>query len=428
MKNLWHPFTQMKDQSFPEVLSAKGLNLYLKDGKVLKDMISSWWVILHGHCEESISEAIAMQAKQLEQVIFANFSHLPAKELTSLLQEFLPEELNSFFFSDNGSTAVEVALKMAYQYHLNIGNHDKKEFIAFEGAYHGDTIGAMSVGSRSMFSKPFNPLLFDVKRVSFPSTFENDPDRKQKEKNSIQHVEKLLSTHQIAALIIEPLIQGAAGMRICSIEYLQTLSKLCKKYDTIVIYDEVMTGFGRTGELFSFIKAKTVPDIVCVSKGITGGFIPLGLTIASETIYKGFLSDDPLKAFYHGHSYTANPIACQAAIASLKLLKEKPLYKEIESWHRKYIQMLSSLPFIKNIRVVGTMMAFDIFAEDEGYLSTIGKRLQKNLYEKGIYIRPLGNTIYLLPPYCIKKEELEEVYTRLKESMESIFSSKSFKN
>ncbi|MEX2639475.1 MAG: adenosylmethionine--8-amino-7-oxononanoate transaminase [Balneolales bacterium] len=413
--SIWHPFTQMKTAEPPlKVLSGKGLWLELEGGQHIMDLISSWWVNLHGHSHPDIAKAIYDQSLNLEHVIFAGFTHDPAEQLSARLLPHLPDNLDHIFFSDNGSTAVEVALKMAWQYWANRGDTGRKTFIGFEGSYHGDTLGAMSAGSRSIFSQVFGKLMFDAEYVPYPSTFLNDPDVEQKEADCLRAVSNLLlkDPERYAGLIIEPLVQGAGGMRMCRPEFLQKLDRVLKDHQILLIYDEVMTGFGRTGDWFASIKSQTQPDLMCLSKGITGGFLPLSVTACNEEIYQAFYSDDPLKTLYHGHSYTANPLGCAAGLASLSLLEEDPgRFRNMHHEHLGFAHELADSPVAKNIRLCGTILAMDIVTGDEeGYLNQVSGTIKKLALERNMLLRPLGNTLYLMPPYCITSDELQRVY------------------
>ncbi|MFT4553300.1 MAG: adenosylmethionine-8-amino-7-oxononanoate aminotransferase [Chlamydiales bacterium] len=412
---VWHPNTQKRFQEVPKkIKSAHGAYLEIEDGQKVLDMTCSWWVTLHGHTQPEIAEAIYKQALSFEQVLFANFTHEPAIELSRGLLRHLPDHFAKVFFSDNGSTAVEVALKMAFQYWQNKGEKKRSRFLSFENAYHGDTVGAMSVSSRSIFTNVFEPLLFDVDQVPFPSTFDNDPDVEEKEQQCLEAFRTLVQKNkgEYAAFIMEPLIQGAAGMRMCRPEFLRALEAITKEEDILTIYDEVFVGFGRTGELFACSKAQTTPDIICLSKGITGGFLPLSATICSENIYEAFYQDDPMKTFFHGHSYMANPLGCAAGVASLKLLEDNPnAFQRLEVLHRLYSKVLQNNPRVQQLRFCGSIVAFDVITEeDDGYMNAVSVVLREKCMEKGVYIRPLGNTVYLVPPYCITEEELASVY------------------
>ena len=413
--SIWRPFTQMLDAEQPlMVKSGSGEFLELQDGRKIVDCISSWWVNLHGHARPEIADAIAEQARTLEQVIFAGFTHEPAEKLAANLLTVLPQKLRHLFFSDNGSTAVEVALKMAFQYWLNQGK-TKNKFIAFDGGYHGDTAGSMSIGQGSPFWTSFQPLLFSIELAPFPSTFEMDDKVHEKEKESLDCLRRILETEtdSVAAICIEPLIQGAGGMRFCRSEFLGELRKLADEFDVLLIFDEVMTGFGRTGEWFASNKSTVQPDIICLSKGITGGFLPLSVTGCSSKIYDAFLSKGHDKTFFHGHSYTANPLACAAANASFDLLKRNPeVFSLMEKRHRKFAQTyLGECKSIKNQRFCGTIFAAEIFtAESDGYFNTVAASMKKDFINRGFLIRPLGNTVYLMPPYCISDECLSGAY------------------
>lgn len=410
--HLWHPYTQAKTAPEPlKVKSAQGAWLQLEDNSRLLDCISSWWVTLHGHAQPEIAAAIYQQAKQLEQVIFAGFTHDPAEQLADALIEILPAPLNRVFFSDNGSTAVEVALKMAYQYWQNQGK-SRHKFLAFEGGYHGDTVGTMSASARSLFSQVFADLLFEVEFVPFPATHWGDRDVEQREAAAIAAIEQKLRSGEYAAMIIEPLVQGAGGMRMCRPEFLQAVRQTTQDWATLLIADEVMTGFGRTGDWFACRKAAIAPDLICLSKGLTGGFLPMSVTVCTEAIYDAFYSDDPIKTLYHGHSYTANPLGCAAAIASLNLLKQNPsAFKDMEAKHRLHLSALEGDRRVEKLRVMGTIAALDIVTDDRsGYLNQIGLRVRQQAIEHQLLLRPLGNVFYLMPPYCITDEELAFIY------------------
>jgi adenosylmethionine---8-amino-7-oxononanoate aminotransferase len=416
--HIWHPYTQAKTAAEPiEVKSAQGLWLELADGRKLADCISSWWVNLHGHAHPQIVEAIAQQAAQLEHVIFAGFTHEPAQQLATQLVARLPENLTRVFYSDNGSTAVEIALKMAYQYWANC-EAPRRRFMAFEGAYHGDMFGTMSVGARSIFSDVFQDLLFDVDFCPYPDTWDGDKDVLEKEAACLAVIRAKLSTGDncYAGIIIEPLVQGVAGMRMCRTEFLQQLRDLATEFDTLLIFDEVMTGFGRTGADFACNQAQVTPDLICLSKGITGGFLPLAVTIATEEIYNSFYSDDPTKTLYHGHSYTANPLGCAAALASLALLAQnEPVYTQMEQWHRQHLtELANKYPQLTKLRVMGTIAAIDINNQDKaGYLNHVGRKIGHHAISLGVLLRPLGNVLYLMPPYCITATELAWVYRQI---------------
>lgn len=415
--NIWHPFTIQKGSVDPlKVVSGEGLWLELENGQRIADCISSWWVNIHGHAHPVMVDAIYEQAQKLEHVLFANFTHDPAEKVAETLAKKLPGKLNRVFYSDNGSTAVEVALKMAVQHWQNKGEK-RTRFIAFDGAYHGDTFGAMSAGARTVFSNVFNDMLFDVGFVEYPETWEDDPSAAEKEDRAIEVIEKLLVENpgEYAGIIIEPLVQGAGGMRMCREEFLQKLHWVHRQFDTLLIFDEVMTGFGRTGEWFASKRAQVEPDIICLAKGLTGGFLPLSVTVCSDEIYQSFYSDDPVKTFWHGHSYTANPLGCAAAVASLNLLeKTEERFQKMEEKHQNRLERFSETGYVEKIRVKGTIAAFDIKNEEEtGYLNSVSKTIKEKCIGKNLLLRPLGNTVYLMPPYCITDDELDWVYDQV---------------
>ncbi|GFQ99998.1 adenosylmethionine-8-amino-7-oxononanoate aminotransferase [Trichonephila clavata] len=412
-KIIWHPFTQEKVAELPiAIKKAQGSYLYDENSKPYLDLISSWWVNLHGHAHPKIARAIYEQSMTLEHVIFAGFTHEPAVTLCEKLKTLLPDKLSRFFFSDNGSTTVEVALKMAYQYWWNQGNRERTTFLSFEGGYHGDTFGAMSVGVKSGFHDAFSNLLFSVLTVPFPETWDEDEEIENKEEHSLKVLEGHLraGSRKIAALILEPLVQGASGMRMCRPEFVRKVVNLVRQHGILIICDEVMTGFGRTGTYFALEQTQIVPDFLCISKGLTGGFLPLALTITTEEVYSAFLSEHFTKAFAHGHSYTANPLGCAAAIASLDLLVKHDTMesiKRIHSIHKKELANLSeACKNVERARVTGTIAAFDVHD---------AQTLKIKFLEQGLLIRPLGNSVYLLPPYSISTFELEEAYNKIRD-------------
>ena len=416
--HLWHPTTQVATSPVPlEVRSARGCVLELQDGRQLIDGISSWWVTLHGHAEPSIAAAIGRQALQLEQVIFANFSHQPAEQLATRLAALTG--LERLFFSDNGSTAVEVALKIAWQWWRNQGS-DRRRLIAFEGAYHGDTFGAMAVGDRSIFTAPYEELLFDVARISWPHTHWGDESVEAREAQALLQLEQALAV-PTAAVILEPLIQGAAGMHMVRPSFLRAVQERVQAQGALLIADEVMTGFGRTGSLFACQRSGLQPDLMALSKGLTGGFLPMGVTMASERLYRGFISETPAQTFFHGHSFTANPLGCAAALASLDLLQHNPeRYQQFDARHIPLLEELAQHPLVKRIRGQGTVAAFELDAGSTSYLNPIGKQLQRHCLDQGVYVRPLGNVVYLLPPLSISAAQLEQCYAAIRSALEAL--------
>lgn len=418
---IWHPMTQHAVMP-PEIFidRAEGAHLHTKDGRKIIDGISSWWVNTHGHCHPKIVKAVQDQAEKLEQVIFAGFTHAPAEKLTQKLLQTtrasLGRHLEFVFYSDSGSTAVEVALKMAIGYFKNTGA-PRTKVVALEGGYHGDTFGAMSAGARGVFTESYEHFLFDVEHLPFPSRGE--------EFKTIEHFEKLLKREggNIAALILEPLVQGASGMKTYSPEVLKRLHELCKQYGALLIADEVMTGFGRTGTMFACEQAGIAPDLLCLSKGLTGGFLPMGATLASKAIYEAFYRDDRSKAFFHSTSFTANPMACAAALASLEIWDEEPVMESlhrIEKSHRRAAGWFSARADVAEVRVIGTVFALDMYDSVNGYLSPIGPEIYEFMLENDVLLRPIGNCVYILPPYCIEEQDLERIYETLWRSLDSI--------
>lgn len=384
---------------------AEGVNLFTSGGKKIIDCISSWWVNIHGHSHPYLAEAIAKQAAQLEHVIFAGFTHEPAITLAERLLEILPENQQKVFFSDNGSTSVEVAMKMAFQYFYNQGI-SKKRIIAIDGAYHGDTFGAMSVGERGPFTAPFDPYLFQVDFVDFPTA--------EKEEAVWQHFRELIATGEVAAFIFEPIVQGASGMRFYARELLDKMIALAQANEVICIADEVMTGFGRLGTLFAADLLENKADIFCLSKGLTGGAIAMGVTTCTDRIQSAYRSNDLMKTFFHGHSFTANPITCAVANASLDLLLT-PAYEANCSRLRRHYQAMSDdlkgHAMVRNVRTIGTILAFELNTEkDTCYFNEARHHLYPYFIKKGLLLRPLGNVIYLIPPYVISDEDLDYIH------------------
>lgn len=401
---VWHPFTQVKIEQQPLLVThAIDATLIAADGSTYLDCNSSWWVNVHGHGNEHISDALQDQFHQIDHVIFAGVTHKKAIELAKRVSEKLANNLNKVFFSDNGSTAVEVALKMAIQYWHNMGEK-RNRILAIEGAYHGDTFGAMSVGERDCFNVPFEPFFFDVDFLPFP-TLEN-------EKDVLAQAESLLITNEFSCLILEPLVQGSAGMRMYSSEFLSKLTAIAKRHGVLVIFDEVMTAWGRTGKLFAFQHSTAAPDIICLSKGLTGGVLPLGLTVATEQIFNAFLSDERAKAFLHGHSFTGNPLACAAACASLDLFENESTWNQITAISERnhhFCKEIKSNPKIKEIRSLGTILAIELNDEKSGYFSDKKELAYRYFLKNGLLLRPLGNVIFINPPYCLTKKEHEKI-------------------
>lgn len=401
---VWHPFTQMQTAFDPiPIVKAKGSYLFAESGERYLDAISSWWVNLHGHAHPYIAEKIAEQARNLEHLIFADFTHAPAVDLAERLINLLPGNMSKIFYSDNGSTAVEVALKMCLQYWHNQGK-EKTKIICLKHSYHGDTFGAMSAAGKNSFNKPFWRHLFDVEQID-PSSFEQ--------------LKTILDTGKVACFIFEPLILGAGGMCIYPAEHLNELIKICKQYDVLTIADEVMTGFGRTGSLFACEKLQHTPDLFCLSKGLTGGFLPLGVTTCQQKIYDAFLSPHLLDAFLHGHSYTANPIACVSALASLDLLEDNYMQrKRIELSHAQFCSEWKNHPKLLRCESLGTILVLEYHTPNASYFNPLRDRLYRFFLDSNILLRPLGNVVYVMPPYCIQEDELQRVYKTLIQTLE----------
>ena len=407
---VWHPFTQMKNADEPlEVIKAEKTILYTADGKKYIDCNSSWWVNVHGHGHPHIGKAISEQYSKIDHVIFAGATHSKAVELAERIVNLLPKnQFHKVFFSDDGSTSVEVALKMVFQYWYN-KNEPKKRILALDGAYHGDTFGAMAIGQRGYFNEPFEHFFFNVDQLDFPTP--------EKEEELLLKAEKLFNTKEFAAIIVEPIIQGSAGMRTYSVSWLNKIVTLAKEHNVLVIFDEVMTAWGRTGKLFAMNHCNVVPDIVCLSKGLTGGVLPLGLTVTNDKIYDAFLSEEKTKALLHGHSFTGNPLVCAAACASLDLFEEKETWIKIDticSQNKEFLQKIKEHKSIKEIRICGTILAIEInTGEGNSYFSNIRDIAYKYFLNKGLLLRPLGNVIFINPPYSITEQEINKVYTEI---------------
>ena len=396
---IWHPYTQEGAEPPPiPIERGEGAYVFTRDGRRLIDGISSWWVNIHGHGNPRIAEAIAAQARKLEQVIFAGFTHEPAEELTERLGRIVPAGLDRVFYSDNGSTAVEVALKIAVQHWYNLGRSKKNRIIALEHAYHGDTVGAMSVSADSPFTAAFESLRLPVLRV-----------------RDSNELERLLDDREddVAAMIVEPLVQGAGGMLVYSSSELQRFSSICRDHEILFIADEVFTGMGRTGRMFACDHAEVAPDLMCISKGLTGGFLPFAATLSRKEIYDAFDSKDRSRTFFHGHSYAGNPLGCAAAIATLKIFDEEPVFErigKIESIHRERLEDFQKNPKVVEVRMLGTIAAIELGTDDAGYLSSLRSSLYQRFIDAGVLLRPLGNVIYTVPPYVIRPEDLHYIY------------------
>ncbi len=406
LKVVWHPFTQMKTARPPiPIVKGKGALVFDEDGKAYIDAIASWWLNTHGHGHPYIAEKIYQQALAIEHIIFADFTHHPAVELVERLLEKINGNQARAFFSDNGSTSIEVALKMCFQHWHNL-DQPKTKIIAFENAYHGDTFGAMSVGARSAFSAPFAPFLFDVEFI--------EPPLPGNEQLAIDQMKKALESDDVAGFIYEPLIQGAGGMLMHDPKVLDTLIGLCKAKNVLCIADEVMVGFGRTGKFFGSHWMENQADIMCFSKGLTGGAMALAITTCTDQVFQAFYSSDKWKTLFHGHSFTGNPIACAAALASMDLFDRPETATSllrIEKQHLEFKEKIKDHPLVTNLRHQGVILAFELQNEgDNSYFSSIRDEIWHFFIDRQIILRPLGNTIYINPPYCITETELNQVY------------------
>ena len=424
---VWHPYTQHGTEADPIVIArAKGASLFDTDGREILDMISSWWTCTHGHSHPKINAAIARQAEQLEHVMFGGFTHAPAVAVAERLAALLPGDLNRVFFSDDGSTSVEVALKIAYQSWVNRGERPRQTLVAFDGGYHGDTLGAMSVGCSSQMFGAFKDLMCQVCILPYPATFEGDNAVDQREASALTAFEALLTDRKqsIAALIIEPLMQGSAGIRFCRPSFLKRLVDMAQRAGVIVIFDEVATGFGRTGTLFALEQADVVPDLVCLSKGLTAGYMPLAATVARDQLFDMFLDQSFDRALSHGHSFTGNPLGCAVALAALDLYEEEKTMDRIahiNARHRAMLDGLHKRPDVTRPRVLGPVLAFEV-EEGGQYQSEASRKLRTWYLANGFNIRPIGSTVYLMPPYCITDEELSRAYTGMIDGLDKLAS------
>jgi adenosylmethionine-8-amino-7-oxononanoate aminotransferase len=408
---IWHPFTQHALQPvMTKIARSEGAWLEAADGRRIYDGIASWWVITHGHNHPPIVEAIRAQAGVLDQLIFAGFTHEPAEEVARGLVEIAPEGLERVFFSDSGSTSVEVALKMALGYFVHRGEK-RTRIVALEHAYHGDTIGCMSVGARGVFNDPYGPLLFEVERIPYPA-----PGREQE---AFDAFEAACRRDPPAAIIVEPLILGSGGMLFYTPDALRELHHIARRYGVLFIADEVMTGFGRTGTLFACEQAGIAPDVMCLAKGLTGGVIPLAVTLATQEIFEAHYSPDRARMFFHSSSFTANPIACAAAAANLRVWREEPVRDRIAGLvaaQAERVARLAGHRGFTDARSLGTIAAMDLRVKDAGYLAGIAPKLMDFFLSRGLLLRPLGNTVYIMPPYCTTPSELDAVYAAIEEA------------
>ncbi len=409
-KHIWHPLTQHKTSADAlAIVKAKGVLLWDEDGNEYIDGIASWYTSMYGHCNDFITSRVAKQMQVLDQVVFSGFTHEPAVELSEKLIEILPSNQQKLFFSDNGSTSVEIALKMTMQFHFNKGEK-RVALLAFEEGFHGDTFGAMSVSGLSVYNGPFEDFSLEVYRIPTPNGDNN--------KAVLQQLNRLVSKHAIAGFIYEPLVQGAAAMKMHDAEGLNQLLKFCKENKILTIADEVMTGFGKTGRNFASEYMKTQPDIICLSKSLTAGLVPMAITSCTQEVFDAFYSDEITKGLFHGHTYTANPLACRAAIAGIDLLKSTEIQKNIKqiiASHQVFAKRIQSNNKVGNLRQIGVIFALDLNIEMERY-GNLRNKLFTHFMERGVFLRPLGNTIYILPSFIISKEELQKIYKAIEES------------
>ncbi len=426
---VWHPFTQMQLTPDPlEIVRGDGAYLVTADGRRILDGISSWWVNVHGHCNPRVSRAVARQAETLEHVMFAGCTHPPAVELAERLLQRLPPGLTRIFYSDNGSTAVEVALKMAYQYWTNQGEDQRRTFLALEHAYHGDTVGAMSASHDSLFTASYAPLLFKVERATVPDDYlaSLDPANNCTASEPLTELENLLDNRaeEFAAVIVEPMLQAAGGMRVWHPEFLRQLRRLCDQHGLLLIADEVMTGFGRTGKMFACEHGPIQPDLMCMSKGLTAGYLPLSVTAASEQVYDAFLSDDRRKTFFHGHSFTANPLGCAAALAGLDIFDEEGVIERIQAiaaTMRSRLEGFVGRPYVRDVRQIGAVGIIALETGGQGYLAEVGPRMASGFVDRNVLLRPNGDIVYFMPPYVVTDEEIHWVFDQIEDVVHPLF-------
>ncbi len=425
---IWHPFSNsVLDPPPVSIARAEGIFLHTADDRKIIDAISSWWVNLHGHANPRIAAAIAAQARRLEHVILAGFTHDAAEELAGRLRKWVPRDLTQLFFSDDGSTAVEVALKLAVQHFQNLSRPEKREIVALQHGYHGDTAGAMSVSDESPFTQPFQSMRYPVHRVHSAYCYRCPVGLKRETCHieCAQQLEELLGERadRIAAVIVEPLLQGAGGMIVHPVEFLRKIRALCTHHDVLLIADEVLTGFGRTGKMFACDVANVIPDLMCVSKGITGGFMTMGVTLCTDRVESAFRSENRMHSFYHGHSYTGNALACAAANANLQIFDDEPVFDRIRmiaNIHAERLAALRDFHQVGDTRQIGSIGALELRVEDPGYLSGLRPKLYNFFLERDVLLRPLGNVVYVLPPYVIEPDQLHRVYDVITEAIQTV--------
>lgn len=411
-KHIWHPLTQHKlhPDSLP-IVKAKGALLWDENGKEYIDAIASWYTAMYGHCNDFIMERVHQQMQQLDQVVFSGFTHEPAIELAEALMEILPQNQQKVYFNDNGSTSTEIGIKMALQYHHNLGK-PRSMMLAFENGFHGDTLGAMSVSSLSVYNGPFQDFFIDVKRIPVPNG--------QNTAELLNAIKEFHAATPLAGFIYEPLVQGAAAMQMHDAEGLNALVKLCNELDIITIADEVMTGFGKTGTYFASDYLTAKPQVMCLSKALTAGLVPMGITSCTQKIYDAFYADDIGKGLFHAHTYSANPIACAAAIAGLTLLKSDEIQQQIKNitaWHQEFDAEIKTHPNVKTTRQCGTIYALELHVEMDVY-GDLRDKIYNFCMGEGVYFRPLGATIYILTPFVITQEQMQQIYAVIKKVLD----------
>ena len=413
-KHIWHPLTQHK--THPNVLpivKAKGVFLFDENGKSYIDGIASWYTCMYGHCNDYIIKKVHAQMQQLDQIVFSGFTHKPAISLSEKLIGILPENQQKIFFSDNGSTATEVGIKMALQYHFNKGNQ-RNTILAFEEGFHGDTFGAMSVSGLSVYNGPFEDFFIDVERIPVPT--------KENLSSILRHLSERLQQKDVAGFIYEPLVQGAAAMKMHSKEGLTEILMMMKAHGVLTIADEVMTGFGKTGKNFASDHISEKPDIICLSKALTAGLVPMAITSCTEEVYNAFYHDEIAKGLFHGHTYTANPLACTAALAGITLLGSKEIQDNIQriiQWHQDFDATIKDHPKVSNTRQTGVIYALDLNITMERY-GNLRDQLFQHFMDEGVFLRPLGNTIYILAPFITTKEQMQKIYASIKKALEIV--------
>lgn len=413
-KHLWHPLTQHKSHpNHIAITKAKGAVLYDENDNEYIDGIASWYTCVYGHCNPYIIDKVYAQMQRLDHVVFTGFTHKPAVELSEKLIEILPNNQEKLFFSDNGSTAIDVAIKMALQYHFN-QDEKRGRIIALENGFHGDTFGAMSVSGLSVYNGPFEEFFIDVARIPVPNA------------ENLEEVKalftKLITEHEVAAFVYEPLVQGAAAMQMHKAEHINEILKIAQQHNVVTIADEIMTGFGKTGKNFASEFIETKPDIICLSKALSAGMVPMAITSCSQKLYNAFYADDMKKGFFHGHTYSGNPVACSAAIAGIELLQSNEMQvnlKRIEASHNTFGQEIKKHPKVGSIRQQGQIFALDLNIEMERY-GNLRDKLFNSFMNKGVCLRPLGNTIYILAPYITTDAQLQQIYQAIRETLETL--------